>query len=692
MTFFKVKIYLSEEEWNSAMGPRDTIQDRLMEISEKTDEFNDTRDYIDPIFVVKHEWPSMEKHGMITIYASFQKGAFQKDVLNNYLTHVFGMSFHNMKICEIMAKDFFYELDYAQGKYVYDISEDVEDAMGVDHGIAKRLFRMHEIQEIMLKDRRQKDLVRKSEKAFFSKDKLIPELKRILEVKDPSPARAHPVHYVMLMDEEGRTKKMVQTLLQALWQQKRIQNKRYVTWHKDYRETFSHWEKELETIYKLNAGGAVAFLFHPAEEEEDNINRGEHEALDEICKEISRNRNQVLTIFCLPRNAKRARERFYENLPGMVFVELSEDLLKDDSAITFLQCKAAERDVDQDEELFGQVEEGKSYLPMELDYTFEVWYSRKYRELHFPQYATLAPVSQKTAKAAPKGNAYGELDAMIGLSEAKAVIRKAVDYYKAQTLFAEKGMAKDSPAMHMVFSGNPGTAKTTVARLFAQIMKENGVLDSGHLVEVGRSDLVGKYMGWTAKIVKEKFGEAKGGVLFIDEAYSLVEDRSGLYGDEAINTIVQEMENHRKDLVVIFAGYPDKMQDFLDKNPGLRSRIAFHVPFADYDTKELCAITEYLASKKGLHLTPSARKKLVGIYDAVRCETDFGNGRYVRNLLEQARMNQASRLLKGNLDSLTPKEVATITAKDLEFLETAVSLAKKAGHTHKTIGFLWPDQ
>ena len=119
--------------------------------------------------------------------------------------------------------------------------------------------------------------------------------------------------------------------------------------------------------------------------------------------------------------------------------------------------------------------------------------------------------------------------------------------------------------MHMVFTGNPGTAKTTVARLLAQIMQDNGLLSRGHLVEVGRSDLVGKYVGWTAKCVKEKFKEAKGGVLFIDEAYSLLDNRAGSYGDEAINTIVQEMENHREELVVIFAGYPEKWKNLFRK-------------------------------------------------------------------------------------------------------------------------------
>ena len=153
----------------------------------------------------------------------------------------------------------------------------------------------------------------------------------------------------------------------------------------------------------------------------------------------------------------------------------------------------------------------------------------------------------------------------------------------------------------------PDRQKTTVARLIAEILAENQVLYRGKLHEVGRSDLVGKYVGWTAKLVKEAFEKAKGSVLFIDEAYSLV-DKQGSFGDEAINAIVQEMENSRGSTVVIFAGYPDKMEHFLDRNPGLRSRIAFHVPFEDYTPEELVEITACWQPRSGCLWPPAQRK------------------------------------------------------------------------------------
>ena len=233
--------------------------------------------------------------------------------------------------------------------------------------------------------------------------------------------------------------------------------------------------------------------------------------------------------------------------------------------------------------------------------------------------------------------------------------------------------------MHMVFTGNPGTAKTTVARLFAQIMKDNGVLSEGTLHEVGRADLVGKYVGWTAQMVKDKFKTAKGGVLFIDEAYSLLDDKSGMYGDEAINTIVQEMENNREDMVVIFAGYPNEMENFLSRNPGLRSRIAYHVPFDDYDANELFDITELLAKNKGLSLGKGVKEKLLDMFGQVVNQKDFGNGRYARNVLEKAKMKQASRLVSMNCEEVTRDMVIMLLPEDFEMPSVMKRQERKIG-------------
>ena len=159
----------------------------------------------------------------------------------------------------------------------------------------------------------------------------------------------------------------------------------------------------------------------------------------------------------------------------------------------------------------------------------------------------------------------------------------------------------------------------------------------------------------------------------------MVDDRSGSFGDEAINTIVQEMENHREDVVVIFAGYPNEMEKFLQKNPGLRSRIAFHVPFADYNANELVRIAQMMGKNKGVCFEEEALTKLTSAFEAARKQSDFGNGRYVRNLLEQAKMNQASRLLEYDFDAITAEEIKTIKAEDIVIPEVKTEVKRTIG-------------
>lgn len=263
------------------------------------------------------------------------------------------------------------------------------------------------------------------------------------------------------------------------------------------------------------------------------------------------------------------------------------------------------------------------------------------------------------------GEAAKELDEMIGLSSVKQVIHKAIAHYKLRKLCMDKGLERDKASMHMVFTGNPGTAKTTVARLFAEILKDEKVLPTGVFVEVGRADLVGDHVGSTAPLVKKKFREAQGGVLFIDEAYSLCDRYSNGFGDEAINTLVQEMENHRDNVIVIFAGYPEPMKQFLERNPGMQSRIAFQVGFDDYDTDELCRITRLMITKKRMSITNAAMNKLLIIYDNARKEEDYGNGRFVRSIIEEAEMNLAERIMKLKESEITTELITTIEECDI---------------------------
>lgn len=497
------------------------------------------------------------------------------------------------------------------------------------------------------------------------RDSLIPELKRISDGKVKSKAEGHPVHYIIESDDDYTTRNAYMLLAKQLYRYGRIKSRRIVNINplKDFRSTRCHLS--LDDMYRVNVGG-IMLVDLVCIINEGEITNSDRWDIERTCSSIKKFSDQVLTIVHFPKECTKLKDVLFEHLGSMSFIELKEEFVSSDEAKGILKRKAKEKHVRSDRILMNYIDESKTYLIKDLNETFDEWYREKLKRSVYPQYKNINMIKKTDAESKNKGKAYDTLNEMIGLVEAKKVINQALDFYKAKKLFESKGIRQNNPSMHMVFTGNPGTAKTTVARLFAEIMKDNKVLSEGNLVEVGRSDLVGQYVGWTAPTVKRKFQEAKGGVLFIDEAYSLVDDRDGLYGDEAINTIVQEMENHRNELVVIFAGYPDKMESFLQKNPGLRSRIAFHVPFIDYNVEELCEIAKSIAGQKGLYLADSAIEQLRNNFEVAINYTDFGNGRYVRNLLEKAAMAQASRLLKMDYNSISSKDIATICGEDIE--------------------------
>ncbi len=272
---------------------------------------------------------------------------------------------------------------------------------------------------------------------------------------------------------------------------------------------------------------------------------------------------------------------------------------------------------------------------------------------------------KNTEDDALTGSTLKELEQMIGLDSVKKIINKVIAEARMKKMCMDKGIKKDNHSMHMLFMGNPGTAKTTVARLFAQIMKEENILPTGKFVEVGRAELVGKYVGHTAPLVKKRFREAQGGVLFIDEAYSLSDGTNSTFGDEAINTIVQEMENHREDVIVIFAGYTEPMKEFVARNPGMNSRIKFKVDFDDYTADELCDITRLMLAKKEMKITDAAMDKLRSIYEKARKSKDFGNGRFARQMIEDAEMNLAERVMKLDEAQITVDTITTIEEADI---------------------------
>ena len=233
---------------------------------------------------------------------------------------------------------------------------------------------------------------------------------------------------------------------------------------------------------------------------------------------------------------------------------------------------------------------------------------------------------------------------LIGLKDVKEQVRKIAAFARMKKDMETLGRTSVPVALNMEFVGNPGTAKTTVARILAGIFQEIGILSSSQIVEAGRADLVAGYIGQTAINVKSVFKRARGKLLFIDEAYSLASDSQRDFGYEAINTIVQEMENSRGDTVVVFAGYPEEMENFFSMNPWLRSRVPFRISFPDYSTDEMAQIVALEAQKRGFSLCSRALEKAVSLCGEAKHRSDAGNGRFCRNLVENAILGYALRV------------------------------------------------
>ncbi len=255
---------------------------------------------------------------------------------------------------------------------------------------------------------------------------------------------------------------------------------------------------------------------------------------------------------------------------------------------------------------------------------------------------------------------------LIGLIPVKTRIRETAALLLVDRVRKQLGLSAGAPSLHMCFTGNPGTGKTTVALRMAEILHRLGYVREGHLVSVTRDDLVGQYIGHTAPKTKEVIKKAMGGVLFIDEAYYLYKPENERdYGAESIEILLQTMENNREDLVVILAGYKDRMDKFFHSNPGMRSRIAHHIDFPDYSADELVAIAKLMLATQNYCFSPDGEEAF-GKYIHLRMKSEhFANARSVRNALDRARLRQANRLFSGTKKSLSKTDLMTLEAEDI---------------------------
>ena len=553
-----------------------------------------------------------------------------------------------------------------------------ENDMGLDY----RENNQYQIREEMIPTEKLSfdEAVEKSRR-FMADISFIEELERIYSDENEKKYYGNPVHYKISASNMESAFEIASLLAQALKSNNRLVGSRINRVYEIKKGCYD--EPDFKNMFEKAQGNIVLFDLSGSAEMHNNYASEYEEVIEYMNKLISKNHVKTLCIFVENTNHPGFASNFLAKVAEEIdIIELKEGCGNRETAMVYIQNLAAQNKYDISQTEVEEIMPEKSLFTVGEAYEiYNKWFRNGLRNRIYKSYKYCSYLEIK--KEDKKSEPYDELQKMIGLKDMKQVVDEIIDSARIQKIRSGMGMDSYKTSLHMVFTGNPGTAKTTVARLITQIFAKEGILDTGKYVECGRADLVGKYVGWTAKTVRSKFREAKGGVLFIDEAYSLVDD-SNSFGDEAINTIVQEMENHRDDVIVIFAGYPDKMKDFFAKNEGLRSRIAFHLDFPDYNAEELVDILKLMADKKGYKLNPDIERKCLEIFAQAVKKEEFGNGRYVRNLLEQAMMAQSRRITKEYAGKkITRKALTTLKPEDFDV--NASKLIEK--ETKRTIGF-----
>ena len=552
------------------------------------------------------------------------------------------------------------------------------------HGFDLRIRSELNGQEVIIAPGMTLDKAKKRCRELLCEDVLLPEIQRIFSRRASRTFVAHPVHYQIAVSDDSVRADIRQLLLECLYAAGRLPSRRvYIPGERSMIGGRTRWDMdELESMYKMQTGGAIVLplsIFQNGDAGPHRFDSSDSENMEKVLGLMRNYRRHVLTIMEWPQEAPPLAWETKALLQGMAVVELREGRVSARKARAYLRQRAKQDGLSAPPSLVRQIPSGGALHPISaLRALYVRWYDSYLRTDVYPDYHILEekePVRRESC-----GDAYRELMGMIGLKSAKEIVQQILDTYAAERLMEKNNIPIEKTSLHMVFTGNPGTAKTTTARLLAQIFKDNGILAAGDLMEVGRADLVGQYVGSTAPRIRRAFAKAANSVLFIDEAYSLVDDKRGLYGDEAINTIVQEMENHRDNTVVVFAGYPKEMEVFLDRNPGLRSRIAFHIHFEDYNAEELFEILEKMVKESNMELDEGAAAFLRGKFDLASRKKNGGNGRLVRNVLEQAKMRHASRILREKAS--TAAAVRTMTVEDCQ-----VPAFDHLGEEKKAVGF-----
>lgn len=596
----------------------------------------------------KNYWNSKRKILCIVSEVTFKKIQFllvSKDV------------FTKIDEIEAVAKEYFKNLD--DNTYSWHIKGSFDTCVEIGMASFKNYFESNGLHEELIPDREEllklagiyeNELIqhesiydRNSYKIKMG-DEIIekPEMDRILENDTAVKKNYLPVNYAIFDDDEDTQEEIIKQILYYYYENQLLSNPRVI--RISTTNAVDHLKKKFGNLRTIEGGVLILDIKKDSfslESVVEWLNPFHH-------IEYAKNFLIIFNADCSLMNSvmKTLKDKFKE----MVVVPLQYPRYEYDKACQYFEELIKKEGIRISSRKWrSQLKESQIYQKVGVRNLFYKWLRTKYAiNKFFPAYTDYVQEYLEEEKS----DAETELNKLIGLAKVKQLMSDIIDFHCVEMEKNDETSFKGSDiSMHMIFTGNPGTAKTTVARIYARILKEKGILRTGKLIEVGRSDLVGKYVGWTARNVKEYFEKATGSVLFIDEAYSLC-DSSDSFGDEAINTIVQEMENHRNDVVVILAGYKKDMERLLLKNEGLRSRIPFSIQFDDYNMKELYEILLYHIEKAGYTLI----EDVSDIVELLMQKKEYknGNGRSVRNIFEKARILQAKRLMR--LDKEQRKE------------------------------------
>lgn len=509
---------------------------------------------------------------------------------------------------------------------------------------------------------------------------LLEELERIYSKENERKYYGNPVHYKISGSNSEASMEIVHLMVSALYTNKRLLSRRIGHIFNICEGCYQ--EEDIEHILKSAQGGTVVIELSGTETDHGNYASAYEEVVDFFSYVINKYHLNTLCFFL--ENVEKpgfSKSLFAALEDDIALIEIKEGYGNKERALSYLKglMEKTEYKVSQ-EEMENVLGDKNLFSIGEVYGIYQQWFISGLKERIYKAYKDCN--TYRVERDKEDSEPYKELEAMIGLTEVKRLVGEIIDASKVRKMRSRMGLKMSKSSNHMLFTGNPGSAKTTVARLLAEILRKEGVLETGAFIECGRADLVGKYVGWTAPTIKTKFKRAKGGILFIDEAYSLVSDDG--FGDEAITTIVQEMENHRDDVIVIFAGYPEKMKKFLEQNEGLRSRIAFHIDFPDYNPDEMTDILKLMIKKNGYVTDEETLKKCHRIFEGACTQAEFGNGRFARNLLEQAELAQSKRIISENKGkSVSKKKLQTLVADDFD-----VNASKNIRDTKRIFGFV----